>query len=144
MTKVIRLEPFSMAVFSKIDVDPGFAVKLCNDLTLFSAVHDAMFITLPDDDSRAETQTVVDALREAGDVAFEDGWISLRVGMTAVTAFLMEKLKEAKDEERWADEQRYKELKAKQEAEGRYALLRQALVQALGDNTAAIAEQAAA
>jgi hypothetical protein len=143
MTKVIRLEPFSMAVFSQIDVDPGFAVKLCNDVTLFSAVHDALFVGAPDDDTRAETADVVAKLRDVGDVAFEDGWISLRVGMTDVTAFLMEKLKEAKDEERWADRQRFNELKAKEEAEGRYALLRQALVDALGDKAAEIAARAA-
>jgi hypothetical protein len=148
MTKVIRLEPHSMAIFYKIDVDPGFAMSLCSDASLFNAVHRSMYgNNAPDSESRAEVVGIIEKLREGGnvgDVGFEDGWISLRIGMADVTAFLMEKLGEAKQEERWADKQRYEELKAKEATKEKYALLRQALVDALGDKGPEIAAKAAA
>src|SRR5580704_2168684 len=147
MTKIVRLEPHSMAIFYKIDVDPGFAMSLCSDVSLFNAVHRSMYgNNPPDPESRAEVVDIIEKLREGGsvgDVGFEDGWISLRVGMAEVTAFLMEKLGEAKQEERWADKQRYEELKAKEAAETRYALLSQALVEALGDKGPEIAKAVA-
>jgi len=144
MTKVIRLEPHSMAVFWKVDVDPGFAMSLCSDVSLFDAVSLAMFMPPLDPGNRAEVQDIVDQLREGGDVNFEDAWISLRTGMAAVTAFLMAKTIEAKEEERWADRQRFEELKRREEAETRHALLRQALVEALGDKGPELAKAAAA
>jgi hypothetical protein len=148
MTKIVRLEPHSMAIFYKIDVDPGFAMSLCSDVSLFNAVHRSMYgSNPPDPESRAEVVGVVEKLREGGnvgDVGFEDGWISLRVGMAEVTAFLMEKLGEAKQEERWADKQRYDMMKAREEVQTKYALLCQALVEALGDKGPEIAKAAAA
>jgi ATP-dependent Zn protease len=137
-----------MAVFCKTDTDPGFAMHLCSDATLFSTVHNVMFMKPAGDESRMEVQEIVDKLREgnssAGDVAFEDGWISLRVGMAEVTAFLMAKIKDAIEEERYADNQRFLEMRRRELAEGKYALLRQALVEALGDNAAGLAGKAAA
>ncbi|SDC07487.1 hypothetical protein SAMN05216337_1001191 [Bradyrhizobium brasilense] len=139
---IIRLEPHSMAIFYKIDADPGFAIKLCSDATLFDAVNRSIFIGEPEPDQREEVQAAVDELRASGEVTFEDGWISLRVGMAEVTAFLMEQIGEIKLEEHWADKQRFEELKKREEAEGRYELLRQALVDALGDKVAGIAGKA--
>lgn len=82
-------------------------------------------------------------LRESGDVAFEDGWISLRIGMAAVTTFLLQKVDEAKAEERHADKLRFEEMKKRDEVTTRFMALRQALVDALGDRVAEIAEKAA-
>lgn len=144
MTKIVRLEPHSMAVFFSIDTDPGFAMKLCNDVSLFTTVHGGMFMKEQDAESRAEVADIVEKLRRGGDVAFEDGWISLRVGMADVASFLMQKTIETKQEERWADKQRFDEMKMKQVAEARHALLRQALVEALGDGAAALAALAVA
>lgn len=126
-----------MAVFSSIDVDPGFDMKLCNDASLFDAVHLATFIGAPTDETRAEVEGIVDLLRADGDVHYADGWISLRLGMAAVATFLLAKLEEARRDERWADEQRFEELKLKQAAEARYDRLRQALREALGGDGAA-------
>lgn len=144
MTKVIRLEPHSAAVFFSIDSDPGFGIRLCNDATLFSAVHQTVFNKAPDDESRDEVVDIVEALRATGGFDFEDGWIALRIGMAAVTEFLMEKVVEFKLDEHFADKRRFEELKKREAAEERYALLRQALVDALGEKAMAIAEQAAA
>ncbi|ODM71698.1 hypothetical protein [Bradyrhizobium elkanii] len=141
---IIRLEPHSMAIFYKIDADPGFAMKLCSDATLFDAVNRSMFLGEPEPDQREEVQSVVDQLRESGEVSFEDGWISLRIGMAEVTAYLMAQIDEIKAEEHWADKQRFEELKKREEAEGRYELLRRALVDALGVKTAELAEKASA
>jgi hypothetical protein len=109
MTKVIRLEPHSAAVFFSIDSDPGFGIRLCNDATLFSAVHQIVFNKAPDDDSRAEVADIVEALRTTGGFDFEDGWIALRTGMAAVTEFLMEQLVNIKGDEHFADKQRCEE-----------------------------------
>ena len=147
--KIIRLEPHSRWRSSTRSTSiPGFAMSLCSDASLFNAVHRSIYGNNPPDaESRAEVVGVVEKLREGGnvgDVGFEDGWISLRAGMAEVTAFLMEKLAEVKQEERWADKQRYDELKAKEAAQTKYELLRQALVEALGDNGPEIAARAAA
>lgn len=143
MTKIIRLEPHSMAIYYKIDVDPGFAMKLCSDVTLFDAVNRSMFLGEPEPDQREEVQAAVDQLRASGEVNFEDGWISLRIGMADVTAYLMAQIAEIKAEESFADKQRFEELKKREEAEGRYELLRQALVDALGDKAAGVVGAAA-
>jgi len=141
--RIVRLEPHSMALFFKIDSDPGFGLKLCSDVSLFAAVHSAMFTRAPDDDSRAEVADVVAKLRDDGNVGFEDGWISLRTGMADVTALLMEKVAEAKEEERWADNQRFEEHKRRDAAETKYAALCHALREALGDRATEIAGKAA-
>src|SRR6185369_7095318 len=143
MGAVVRLEPHTMAVFFSCDVDPGFYVKLCNEASLLDTIHGGMFMKEQDADTRAEVASVVQALRESGDFNFEDGWISLRVGMADVTVFAMEKVKEAKENERYADKQRYEELKRREEAEGRFELLRQALTDALGPRAPDVAKAAA-
>ena len=142
LMKIIRLEPHSMAIFFMVDVDPGFAVTLCSDVTLFDAVHNSMFCKPADADSRAEVTDVVEQLRENGDVSFEDGWISLRIGMAAVTAYLLERAVDAVQNESFADRQRFEELKRREAAEGRYALLQQALVDALGDKVLEVVAKA--
>ncbi len=146
MTNIIRLEPHSLAVFFSADADPGFIVKLCNDASLFDTVHCGMFMpgTPQDADTREEVAGIVDKLREGGDIAFEQGWVSLRIGLADATAFLMEKLGEAKQEERYADKQRYEELKRREAAEDKYEILRGALVLALGDKVAMLAVGSAA
>ena len=63
--------------------------------------------------------------------------------MADVTAFLMEKLKEAKEEERYADGERYKELVRREEAETRFRGLQLALIDALGDKVLDLANKAA-
>jgi len=146
MNKVIPMTPPpSLAIFHKIDVDPGFAVMLCTDASLQATINVALYASTeaPDADCRAEAAEVMAELRQNGDVTWEDGWISLRVGLADVTSFVMEKMKEAREEERWADRQRYEELKKREDAETRYALLRQALADALGDKAAEIAKVAA-
>lgn len=144
MSNITRLEPYTMAVFFSCDVDPGFYVKLCNDGSLLDTVHGGMFMKEQDAETREEVAGIVQALRESGRMAFEDGWIDLRIGMADVTAFIMEKMKEAKDEEHFADKQRYDELRRREETEGRYELLRQALTDALGPRAPEIAAKAAA
>lgn len=145
MTRIIRLEPHSMAVFASIDVDPGFAMHLCSDASLFDTVHRAMFVfdSEPTTETRAEVIGMVETLRNAGAIEFEDGWIVLKRGMLEVTAFLMEKVAAAKAEERWADRQRYEEMKRREAAETAYAALRQALRDALGEKAAEIAARVA-
>jgi hypothetical protein len=49
---------------------------------------------------------------------------------------------EAREDERHADEQRFAELKRREAAEGRYALLQQALVDALGDKVLEVVAKA--
>ena len=142
MTKVIKLEPHSMAVFWSIDVDPGFAMSLCSDASLFDTVHRALFGE-PTAETRTEALGTVEALREHGGVDFEDGWIVLKTGMLDVTAFLMEKVAANKAEERWADQQRFEEMKRRAVAESAYGLLREALRDALGDKAAEIAAKVA-
>lgn len=97
-----------------------------------------------DEQSRNEVAQIVTALRESGSMDFEDGWIQLRVGMNDTVAFLMEKVGEAKREERYADQQRFEELKRREKIDGKYAVLRSALRDALGDKATEIAAAAAA
>jgi hypothetical protein len=144
MTRIIRLEPHSMAIFWKVDVDPGFAMKLCNDVSLFDAVHGTMFVGPQDAESRVEVAGIVERLRESGNIEFEDGWIMLRSGLANITGFLMDQIVEAREDERDADKQRFEELRRREAAEEKYALLRQALVEALGDNGAVLAVTVAA
>lgn len=144
MSNITHLEPYAMVVFFSCDVDPGFYAKLCNDGSLLDTVHGGMFMKEQDAETREEVAGIVQVLRESGHMAFEDGWIDLRIGMSDVTAFIMEKMKEAKDEERFADKQRYDEMKRREETEGRYELLRQALADALGPRARDIAAKAAA
>lgn len=143
MNEVVRLEPHTMAVFFSMDVDPGFYVKLCNDKSLFDTVLSGMFMREATGDDREEVERVVAALRETGSMSFEDGWIELRIGMADVTAFLVEKVGAAKQDERWADNQRFEELKRRQAAETRFGALRSALLDALGDDAPAVAQAAA-
>lgn len=131
--KVVRIEPTPMTFFSKIDCDPGFSIKLCNEASLFETVRGALFFGVTDSEQTIEVAETVEQLKVGRDVAFEDGWMSLRIGMADVTAYLMQKITEAKEEERYADGQRYKELEARRETELRYTILRQALIEALGD-----------
>lgn len=140
---VTRLEPNTMAVFFSMDVDPGFYVKLCNEGSLLSTVLNGLFMREPDEEGKAEAKRVADELRESGSVDFEDGWIALRVGMAEVTAFLMEKIGAAKQDERWSDQERYKELKAREAAETRFVALRAALLDALGGDAPKVVAAAA-
>jgi hypothetical protein len=144
MTKVIRLEPHSAALFFSIDSDPGFGIKLCNDATLRLAVHEVLYGNrAPDADTRPDVAETVE-LREDGDVVFEEGWLKLRLGMKAVTDLLMDMVVEIKLDEHFADKRRFEECKRREEAETKYALLRQALVDALGDKKPEIAARAVA
>lgn len=129
---VHRLEPYTMAVIFSTDADPGFQVKLCNEASLFETVHGGMFMRGADEQSRQETVGIVATLRESGSVDFEDGWIKLCVGMADVVALLVEKASEAKQEQRYADQQRFNELKEREEWQIKYEVLRAVLVEALG------------
>lgn len=140
---VHRLEPFTMAVVFSMDLDPGFHVKLCNEASLSDTVHGGMFMREQDAQSKAETAEIVKQLRESGSVNFEDGWIKLCVGMADVVAFLVEKAGEAKQEERYADEQRFKEMKSREEWQTRYETLRATLAEALGSRGPEIAAKVA-
>jgi hypothetical protein len=145
MGDVIRMEPNTIAVFFSMDAEPRWYVKLCNDATLFDTVHAGMWMNAePTEQSRTETDGVLEDLRETGNVDFEDGWIQMRVGMAAVVEWLTGKAKEAADEASYEDKRRFEEMKRREEAEGRYELLRQALVDALGDRGPEIAAKAAA
>lgn len=125
--------PPTMALFFSIDDDPKFGLKLCNDETLRDAVVSAMYLDPAAADQEEVDRIVATLQGEEAGLDFEDGWLKLAVGMNEVTEFLMEKVKEAIAEERWSDEQRFKELQRREEAEGRYGLLRKALIEALGD-----------
>lgn len=140
---VVRMEPTPIALFAKIDADPGFSIKLCNEASLFQSVQESLFWGPINSEQLIEVAETVDKLKEGGDIAFEDGWMSLRIGMNAVTAFLMQKIKEAKEEERYADEQRYKELVARGQAEGRFRSLQHALIDAIGDKVLELAANTA-
>lgn len=142
MTEITHLKPNTMALFYSIDGNPKFGVKLCHERGLFDAVRLVMFARDAEED-REEINGYVKQLRESGGVDFEDGWLSLRVGMADVVAFLMSKIVEAKAEERYADNERFNELKRREEAETRYAALRAVLLDALGDKAPDLAKAAA-
>lgn len=143
MGDVVRMEPNTMAVFFSMDAEPRWYVKLCNDATLFEAVHSGLWMDEPTEQSRTEVDGIIETLRETGSVDFEDGWVQMRIGTAAIVEWLVEKAKEAKSEEAYADQQRSQELKRRKAAEERYDLLRQALSDALGDKAPEIAKAAA-
>jgi hypothetical protein len=145
MGDVVRMDPNTIAVFFSMDAEPRWYVKLCNDAMLFDTVHAGMWMNEePTEQSRTETDGVLEDLRETGNVDFEDGWIQMRVGMAAVVEWLTAKAKEATDEATYEDKRRFEEMKRREEAECRYELLRQALVDALGGHGPEIAAKAAA
>lgn len=128
----------TMALFCSIDGPPGFSVILTTAAVLNRAVSEALFLPLPgrvlDSDQLAEVRHAADALRESGSLAFEDGWLRLCTGLTEITAFFMEKLADAKAEEKYADKRRYEEMKRADALAAKYAALRDALITAFGDN----------
>lgn len=65
--------------------------------------------------------------------------VGSRTGVADVAAFFVEKLKEAKAEEKHADEQRYRELTGRKAAEANYEELRDALRLAIGNGAKAAA-----
>lgn len=145
MGDVVRIEPNTIAVFFSMDADPRWYVKLCNDATLFETVHAGIWMTdVRNEQSQVETTGIVEGLRENGAVDFEDGWVQMRVGTAAIVEWLTAKVTEACNEERYADQQRFEELKRREAAEERYDLLRQALADALGPRGPEIAAKAAA
>lgn len=127
----------TMALFYSMDGPPGFGVTPTTLAGLDQAVRKALFLPLPgqvlDSDQLAEVRHAADALRESGNIAFEDGWLRLCTGLTEITAFFMEKLADAKAEERYADERRYEEMKRADALAAKYAALRDALITAFGD-----------
>ena len=139
---VVHVEPNSMALFYSMDADPKFGVELCNPGNLSKTVQKTMFCRDAEED-RAELENILAALQEDGKISFEDGWLVLTKGMQATAAFLMEKVTEAVAEQRYEDKQRFDELKRREAAEGKYARLQEALIEALGDRIAEIAAKAA-
>lgn len=127
----------TMALFCSIDGPPGFSVILTTAAGLNRAASEALFLPSPGhvlgSDQLAEVRHAADALRESGNLAFEDGWLRLCTGLTEITAFFMEKLADAKAEERYADERRYEEMKRADASAAKYAALRDALITAFGD-----------
>ena len=115
-----------------------FGVYLCSDDTLQATVRKH----IDPDGTDPDFGEFYDALIEAGSYDFEDGWIVIKRGAEIVD-FLIYQLREAKSEERFADEQRYKELRARETAEARYVHLRDALIAALGPNAPAVLGAAA-
>jgi hypothetical protein len=138
---VVRLEPTPIVLFASIDADPGFSIKLCNEASLFRTVQEALFFgpAALDAEQIAEVADTVEKLKESGNLAFEDGWMCLCTGMADVTAFLMQKIKETKEEASWADEERCKEIRRREDAEARFRLLQHALIDAVGDKVLELA-----
>jgi len=141
---VVTLEPHTAALFYSTDDLPKIAVALCNERTLVAAVVSVMFpsgVQTPAD--REQLSDYVTALRETGKIDFEDGWLELCSGMHAVVVFLLEQLKQACENERFADERRYKELHARKVVKEKYDALVEALIEALGDRAPTIVQIAA-
>jgi hypothetical protein len=133
----------TMAFFFSTDDKPKFGYALCNESTLTETILKQLYYQ-PTDEHRTEAASLAAELLENLGTDFEDGWIALRVGMKDVTEFFMEKVTQERDEAEWADGERYKELVRRQEAERRYAELRDALADALGVKGPDIAAKAAA
>lgn len=92
--KLVVTNP-TMVLFMSHDGDEHgcrFSYALCDDETLFKAVAEATWFE-PTAEHQNECEKLVAELRENGIVDFEDGWLSLRVGIAAVTEFLMEKIR---------------------------------------------------
>jgi hypothetical protein len=138
MGEVHALHPRdTMAVLYNIDDAPGFGLTLCNEQSLVGAVHAALFgAAVPTPESAREVTAVAEQLRESGSVDFEDSWIMLRVGMAGVVAYLMERLDEAKAEERFADQERAEAHRKAGEANSKYTDLCAVLSAAIGDKFA--------
>jgi len=131
-----------MALFFKTDSAPGFHFELCNDVSIYPAVHRVLFGS--GDGDAAECKAILDELREKKVVTFEDGWIALCSGMAEVSAFIFGKCIEIKADEGWADKARVEAIQAKDAAEARYQALRCALLDALADKAASIIGKALA
>lgn len=116
-----------------------FDVQLCTEDTLRATVRKHLD---PDEDDPEYFAKLWADLSESGAYDFEDGWVVIKRGQEIVD-FLIYQLREAKAEERYEGEQRFKEPQARQAAEAKYTQLREALAVALGPNAAEIAKAAA-
>jgi hypothetical protein len=116
-----------------------FAVAMCTESTLRETVRLHLY---PDGNDNGEFEPIMAEILDKGSFDFEDGWVVVKRG-AEIVEFLIYQLREAKSEERYADEQRYKELQARHAAEEKYHRLRTALVVALGPNAPDIAKAAA-
>lgn len=126
----LRLD--TMALFYSQDADPKFGVRLCNRETLAAAIHATMFMGgALDDAQKAECAGYVDELLRTGSVDMEDGWLELRTSMPDAVSFLMEKVNDAVSEQRYEDQRRFDELKRREIAETKYAVLCEALIGAI-------------
>ncbi len=128
-----------VALFYKIDAEPGFGLTICRDDEIDGAVREALFgkgdITA---ENATEIRETAAELLTSGRVDFEDGWLDLRNGMADAIAFVVERLNEARDDERFSDQRRADEQVRANASVIRYGQLRQALIEALGDKAAVV------
>lgn len=122
----------TLCLFAKDDSAIGFHCRTCTAEGLTTAVFMDMFGVPFAAEHQEEVETVVAGLLLEGYSGFEDGWIDLRTGVDDIVSFFTAKMEEAKEEERFADQRRYEELRKRQTAEEYYATLCTALTRALG------------
>lgn len=118
-----------------------FGVTLCTEDTLRAEVQKHLD---PGGERMEEFEANMTELLEKGAVDFEDGWIVIKRGTAEIVDFLIYQLREAVAEEKGADQRRYEELKRRETAEARFAVLQSALLDALGPKAPEIAAKAAA
>lgn len=135
--------PVTLALFYSMDDDPKFGVLFCAAERLQATVQSVMFPG-PDDltppNAKEECERLAAELRQSGSVSFEDGWLELRTGLQDAVAFMMEKVKDARADERYADQQRADEHRRLQDVATKYAALCVSLQAALGEHVRGIVD----
>jgi uroporphyrinogen-III decarboxylase len=124
--------PTHLIAFSD-DSDIGFHCVTCTADLIGVSIAFGLFGKGPySDDQIVEAEAAFRELTEKSRVEFEDGWITMDTGIADIVAFFTAKLKEAADEVRWADTERFSELQRRQAIQRAYTTLCTALSSALG------------
>lgn len=121
-----------------------FDIELCTQLTLRDTVKKHLYPEGIPDDPAEIFAGVMEEIAEKNACDFEDGWIAVKYGVPAIVEFLIEQLRECKDEERFEGERAFAEMQKREAAEAKYKTLQNALLTALGPNVHEVAEKAVA